>query len=104
MLQFVLLVGDSHLRSYADNFVPLPDEDLSFGVMSSPGASADRIREEVAHTVLPRTPDAICLLAPGNNVTSSRTVDDAQKDFSNLLTTVCKFTDNVSTEKYLCCK
>ncbi|KAK0147800.1 putative uncharacterized transposon-derived protein F52C9.6 [Merluccius polli] len=88
LLQFVLIVGDSHLQAIVDGVVQMPEEPFSFGVMSTPGAAASALRTEVLNAVLPRVPDAVCLLAPSNNLTASRAVDEASVDYVNLLRTI----------------
>ncbi|XP_062293681.1 uncharacterized protein LOC133997958 [Scomber scombrus] len=80
----------SHLRSIVDRIVRMPKSDnLSFCIMSTPGACASQICIEVLHAVVPRTPEAVCVLAASNNLTASRTVDEAAMDFANLLQSVC---------------
>ena len=99
-----MLVGDSHLRSVADGFVPMPEGGLSFGVMATPGATAAQLRAEVLNAALPRTPDAVCVLAPGNNLTATTTVSQASADFGKLLASVCNLSHNVSILGDFCCK
>uniref|UniRef100_A0A8C5DPR8 Uncharacterized protein n=1 Tax=Gouania willdenowi TaxID=441366 RepID=A0A8C5DPR8_GOUWI len=82
----VLIVGNSHLRAIVDGYVRMPESQLSFGFLSACGASASEIRTEVLHTTVPRAPHTICVMAPGNKLTST-TVDVAGGDFKNLLTT-----------------
>lgn len=75
----------------------MPDGCLSFGVMSTPGACADLLRTEVVQAVLPREPDAICVMAPSNNLTASRTVDEAGDAFEWYLRAVCSRWPKVSS-------
>ncbi|XP_077434720.1 uncharacterized protein LOC144059473 [Vanacampus margaritifer] len=91
--KFVLVVGDSHLRAIADGVVKLPEGHFSFGVMSTPGASASELRAEVLNAVLPRSPEAVCILAPSNNL--GRPIAEAATDFGQFLRTVCSRWPNV---------
>ncbi|XP_026162204.1 uncharacterized protein LOC113130101 [Mastacembelus armatus] len=88
-LPFVLIVGDSHLCSVVDGVVPMPECRMSFGISSTPGACARELQRELAETALPRDPSLVCLLAPSNNLTASRTVDEAAAEFGHLLAYIC---------------
>lgn len=69
-----------------DGFVAMPEGRFSFGFMSTPGGDADDLQREICHADdPPLTPDVVCLLASGNNLKSSRTIEMAAKDFKSLL-------------------
>lgn len=95
--QFVLIVGESHLRSLVDGFTRMPESSISFGYLSTPGAPAADIRIEVLNAKVPRSPDAVCVLAPSNNLTHT-TVDVAGVDFAKLLRTCSNLWSKVSSK------
>uniref|UniRef100_A0A3P9Q1V4 Uncharacterized protein n=1 Tax=Poecilia reticulata TaxID=8081 RepID=A0A3P9Q1V4_POERE len=84
---FVLLIGASHLRSFADG-IKISDGCIDFGVMCTPGASVADLRIEAYHAVVPRQPDAVCVTAPSNNLTASLNPDDTGEEFEKYLLTV----------------
>ncbi len=73
LFQFVMVIGDCHLRSFVDGYVAMPEGQFSFGFMSAPGGDVNALRMETCHDP-PLNPDVVCLLAPGNNLKSSRTI------------------------------
>ncbi|KAL7383662.1 hypothetical protein ABVT39_015495 [Epinephelus coioides] len=87
--KFVLLVGASHLRSIADEIVREQDGCLAFGAMSTPGACADQLRMEVVQASLPLQPMLVVVMAPSNNLTASRTIEEVGLAFWRYLATVC---------------
>ncbi|MGH0160160.1 UNVERIFIED_CONTAM: hypothetical protein FKN15_061383 [Acipenser sinensis] len=82
--QFVLVFGDSRVRSLVDGYVQMPEGDLRFGYSSTPGACAAALRKEVLNETLPEEPDLVCLIAPGNNL-SKNTIQQAGKEFASLI-------------------
>ncbi|XP_078030374.1 uncharacterized protein LOC117247921 [Epinephelus lanceolatus] len=85
----VLLVGASHLHSLADGIVLMPEDCYTFGVMSTPGACTGQLRTEVQHAVLPRISDAVCVMAPSNNLMASKTPKQGHIAFGQYMATVC---------------
>ena len=79
------MVGDSHLRSFVDCVLDMPPGRLVFAFCATPSGDADDIRKEICHAELECSPDVVCLLAPSNNLTSSRTIEAATKAFERLL-------------------
>ncbi|MEQ2189576.1 hypothetical protein GOODEAATRI_026648 [Goodea atripinnis] len=68
----------------------MPGSRIAFGVMSTPGACADDLRHEALHAVVPREPDAVCLMAPSNNLTASKTSEQAGQAFEQYLLAVLR--------------
>uniref|UniRef100_A0A3Q3AIQ3 Uncharacterized LOC112449832 n=1 Tax=Kryptolebias marmoratus TaxID=37003 RepID=A0A3Q3AIQ3_KRYMA len=87
--KLVLLIGDSHLRSFADSVVPVSNGDINFAVMCTPGACASKLRQEVLHSVTTCQPDAVCVMGSSNNLTSSINPEEAGQEFEQYLLTVC---------------
>ncbi|KAK7884498.1 hypothetical protein WMY93_027621 [Mugilogobius chulae] len=92
--KLVLVAGDSYLRSIVDGAVPFPEGCLSFAISCTPGASACHLTDRLsAHrkemNKEKRDSELVCLLAPSNNLTSSKTIDRACDDFRALLTSAC---------------
>ncbi|XP_027146990.1 uncharacterized protein LOC109138315 [Larimichthys crocea] len=93
--KFVLVVGDSHLRALVDGFVLMPEGPLSFGFMCTPGATAAHLRTELMAAVVPRQPEAAIVLAPSNNLTAGRGLENSSADFAALLKTARSRWSNV---------
>ena len=52
--QFVLVLGDSHLRGFVDGYASMPDiEQVCFGVASFPGIKAKELAVETDALILP---------------------------------------------------
>ncbi|MGH0171691.1 UNVERIFIED_CONTAM: hypothetical protein FKN15_061739 [Acipenser sinensis] len=80
-----MVFGDSHLRSLADGFVTMPLGNLRFGFSSTPGACAAILRKDILRETLPEEPDLVVILAPGNNLTKSNTIEQAGKEFATII-------------------
>ncbi|XP_043953982.1 uncharacterized protein LOC122820545 [Gambusia affinis] len=87
--KFVLVIGDSHLRSFVDGIVEMASGCIQFGFISTPGGAAADLRLEILNAVIPREPDAVCIMAPSNNLTASRNPEEAGQEFERYLLAVC---------------
>ncbi|XP_055079136.1 uncharacterized protein LOC117373730 [Periophthalmus magnuspinnatus] len=70
----------------------MPEGCLSFAISATPGGSARDLRMQLAAMTakhLPKEPALVCVMAPCNNLTASRTVDEAAEEFGQLLRYVC---------------
>lgn len=75
-----LLVADSRFRSLVCGLVGMPTGWLSFGIMSTPSADAIALHKEICRAgELPLTPN-VCILATGDDFTSSPIADAATED------------------------
>ena len=92
----MLVVGDSHLQAFVDEAVIIPEGKLSFGFISTPGACASELNVELVNDTFSRTCDAVCVMAPGNNLTANKTCSESGVDFAALLSSVCSRWSNVS--------
>lgn len=86
-MQTVLVVGGDQLRTIIHGIMAKPDGPLSFGFVCVRNATISDLKAEVLHAVVPRTPDAVCMLAPGYNHRQS--IPTNLQDFDELLSTVC---------------
>ena len=84
VFQFVLIVGESHLRPFVDGFVPLRWSQMSFGFLAVCGATARDLRTELRQAQLDRQPDAVCVMAPSNDLVAG-TIEGVASDFAALL-------------------
>lgn len=96
--QFVLLVGDSHLRALVDGFVDMPEGPLCFGFMCTPGATAAHLRTELMAAEVAHQPDAVIVLAPSNNLTANRGLECSSADFAALIKSARSRWSNVSVK------
>ncbi|KAJ8369498.1 hypothetical protein SKAU_G00095260 [Synaphobranchus kaupii] len=81
--KYVLVIGNSHLRSLVDGNVAMPEGCLRFGFLSNPGACATVLRKEVMAAKVEVEPDLVCLMAPCN--TGRITIEEAGREFGKLI-------------------
>lgn len=74
----------------------MPGGSLVFGFMSFPGACAADLRKEVGNVKLQQQPDAVCVMAPSNNLTTSINPEQAGQEFEQYLSTVAVSCSKVS--------
>ncbi|XP_049321158.1 uncharacterized protein LOC125781528 [Astyanax mexicanus] len=93
--KLVLVIGDSHLRSFVEAVVAVPEDHISLGYSCTPGATAEELRQEILGENIPLSPDLVVLLAPSNNLTANMTTTEAGKDFTHLMAAVLHRWENV---------
>uniref|UniRef100_A0A3B1JIJ6 Uncharacterized protein n=1 Tax=Astyanax mexicanus TaxID=7994 RepID=A0A3B1JIJ6_ASTMX len=86
--KLVLVIEDSHLRSFVEGVVAVPGEHISFGYSCTPGATTEELRQEILGANIPLSPDLVVLLAPSNNLIANMTTTEAGKDFTRLMAAV----------------
>ncbi|XP_030014313.1 uncharacterized protein LOC115435841 [Sphaeramia orbicularis] len=88
--ELVLVVGDSHLRSFVEGDVVIrPHGPYGFGFSSSLGATAHELELEVQQLHVDRQVSLCVVLATGND-TDKKTLTQAGQDFERLLSTVLR--------------
>ncbi|XP_075896489.1 uncharacterized protein LOC142897795 [Nelusetta ayraudi] len=83
----VFVVASDQLANLVSDIVTIPEERLSFGFVFVCGGKISDFKTEVLHAVVPRTPDAVCMCAPGYNHRQS--IPKNVQDFEELLSAVC---------------
>uniref|UniRef100_A0A3B1IMK3 Uncharacterized protein n=1 Tax=Astyanax mexicanus TaxID=7994 RepID=A0A3B1IMK3_ASTMX len=96
-MNLVLVIGDSHLRSFVEAVVAVPEDHISLGYSCTPGATAEELRQEILGENIPLSPDLVVLLAPSNNLTANMTTTEAGKDFTHLMAAVLHRWENYKT-------
>lgn len=75
----------------------MPKGPFDFGFWGVFGAGAIDMLNEVVYTIVPRLPDVVVIVAPSTNLTISRNISEAAKDFALLLGVCCNRWPSVST-------
>lgn len=99
---FVAELPPHHPPLLVSWLVGMPVGWLRFGIMSTPSADAIALHKEISHAgELPLTPN-VCILATGNNFTSSPITDMATKDSGSVPKTVLQHLSKVSSDWVTC--